>query len=118
MSTIRLLCLALDGPPGLDMNNHIFPADVKPDRFLNDLQRKLKENYYVYKNSSFNSIEVWVLEEYVDRPTLLEFDPGTATTYNGVPLVKMEPEKRIREYFPEEFDEENRFKIHLIAKRH
>jgi hypothetical protein len=116
---MKLFCLVLDGLPKSDDN--IVDIDIQPGGRLGDLRRGLERSHPKYKRSSMNNIKVWVLREYIpmDQPiSPKEFDPATSTTYDGVPVTKIQLAKHISKYFPKPPNDEDEFKIHLIFKLH
>ncbi|KAF8523807.1 hypothetical protein JB92DRAFT_3140665 [Gautieria morchelliformis] len=116
MAKLRVFCLALDG--GLDEVEHTISINVEPEWFLDHLQRELRGRYAPYKEAILSEIKVWVLERYLDKGHLSPFNMETATTYNDVPIKKIEADARrpILSYFPNKIEAKDVGKIHLIAK--
>ncbi|KAF8508114.1 hypothetical protein JB92DRAFT_3121213 [Gautieria morchelliformis] len=115
MAKLHVFCLALDG--GQDVE-HSVGINVESHWFLDHLRVELQREYAHYREAPRSEIKVWVLERYLDEGALCAFDPTTATTYNGVPIKKIEADARmpIFSYFPNKFEGNNNRRIHLISK--
>jgi hypothetical protein len=113
--SLQIRFLALDA--GEDDENN-FPIVVKLDWGIYQLRQALRETYPTYyKEVSHEQINIWVLEQYLDKqvPDPSELDIQTSA-YKSVPLIKIDTIETIGSYFPKPFTTDDKRKTHLVVK--